>query len=42
MRWAVHVARRGQEIWWGDPRERDHVESLGLGGRIILKFIFKK
>jgi hypothetical protein len=42
MRWAVHVARRGQEIWWEDLNERDHVESLGVGGRIILKFIFKK
>jgi hypothetical protein len=42
MRWAVHVARRGTGELVGDLRERDHVEDLGIGGRIILKFIFKK
>jgi len=42
MRWAVHVARRGTGELEGDLRERDHVEDLGIGGRIILKFIFKK
>jgi hypothetical protein len=24
-------------FWWGDPRERDHLEDLGIDGRIILK-----
>jgi hypothetical protein len=26
----------------GDLRERDHLEDLSIGGRIILKWIFKK
>jgi hypothetical protein len=29
-------------FWWGDLRERDHLDDLGLDGRIILKWIFKK
>jgi len=33
----VHV-----EFWWGNPRERDSMENLGIDGRIILKRIFKK
>jgi len=27
-------------FWWGDPRERDHLEDLVVEGRIILKRIF--
>jgi len=27
---------------WGDTRERDHLEDLGIDGNIILKWIFKK
>jgi hypothetical protein len=29
-------------FWWGNLRERDHLEDLGLDRRIILKRIFKK
>jgi hypothetical protein len=30
------------QFWWGNLRERDHFEDLGIGWRIILKWIFKK
>ena len=33
----VHVG-----FFWGNLRERDHLEHPGLGGRIILKWIFKQ
>jgi hypothetical protein len=47
MRWAGHVAcmETGEVhtgFWWRDLRERDHLEDLGVDGRIILKWIFKK
>ena len=47
MRWAEHVARMGRgkvhtEFWWGNLRNRDHSEDPGVGGRIILKLIFRK
>jgi hypothetical protein len=47
MRLAGHVAcireRRGIYIgvWWGNLRERDHLEDLGIDGRIILRWIFR-
>ena len=47
MRWAGHVARMGERrgacrIWWGNLRERDHLENPGVDGRIILRWIFRK
>ena len=31
-----------KRLWWGDPRERDHLEDVGVDGRVILKRVFKK
>ena len=47
MRWSGHVARmREGEVctgfWWGNLRERDHLEDSGTDGRIILRWIFRK
>jgi len=47
MIWAGHVARVGTGevhigFWLGDLMEGDHLEDMGVGGRIILKLIFKK
>jgi hypothetical protein len=33
----VHIV-----FWWGELRESDHLEDLGIDGRIILKWIFKE
>ena len=29
-------------FWWGNLRERDHLEDPGIDGRIILRPIFRK
>ena len=46
MRWAGHVAHMGKRrgvcrVLWGNLRERDYLEGLGIDGRIILTLIFK-
>jgi hypothetical protein len=43
MRWAGHVARMGRGemftgFWFGGQNVRDHLEDLGLGGRITLRW----
>jgi len=47
MRWAGHEACTGRRdvytrFWWGNLRKRDHLENLGVDGRIILRWIFRK
>jgi hypothetical protein len=37
--WETGEVQTG--FWWGDLMERDHLEDLGLDGRIILKLIYK-
>jgi hypothetical protein len=34
---GVHIG-----FWWGELREIDHLEDLGIDGRIGLKWVFKK
>jgi len=29
-------------LWWGNLRERDHLEDSGVDGRVILKWVFEK
>jgi hypothetical protein len=37
------VERTGPyRVWWGNLKKRDHLENLGVNGRIILKWIFKE
>ena len=47
MRWAGHVAHMGGEErriqgFSGYLRERDHLGNAGIGGRIVLRWIFRK
>jgi len=47
MRWEGHVllGERGEwctGVWWGNLREKDHLEDLGIDGKIILRWLFRK
>ena len=37
--WRVELYTR---FWWGNLRERDHLENPGVDGIVILKSIFRK
>jgi hypothetical protein len=39
---GVCGGRGAYRVWWGDLRERDHLEDLGEDIKIILKWILKK
>jgi hypothetical protein len=44
IRWAWHVARMGRGqvhtgFWWGNLKERGHLEDPGMAGRIIVIWI---
>jgi hypothetical protein len=44
MKWAGHVARMGEErkctrFWWESPKERDHLEDQGVGGKMGSEWI---
>ena len=47
IRWAVHVARMGEErgvyrVLVGKPEERNHWGDLGVEGWIILRWISRR
>ena len=47
MRWAGHAAHMGERrvytgFWWGNLRERDHLEDPGVDWWTILRWIFRK
>jgi hypothetical protein len=47
MGWAGHVAQMGRRemhmgFWWKSQKERDHLENVDIGERIILRWILEK
>ena len=38
--WEMGEVPRG--FWWGDLRERVHLQDLGVDRKMILKLIFRK
>jgi len=42
MRLCSMWGRGEKGIWWRNPSERDCLKNPGIGGRITLRWIFKK
>jgi hypothetical protein len=42
MRWARHVAHRGERYMKGFGGETDHLEGRGIDGRIIMRWILSR
>jgi hypothetical protein len=40
--WHVRRGEVHTGLWWGDVMKIDHLEDLGVDGRVILKWIFEK
>ena len=38
--WETEEVHTG--FWWGNMRERDHLEDPGVDGRIMLRWVFRK
>jgi hypothetical protein len=46
-KWVGHIARTGERgdvyrFWWGNLREKDHLEDPDIDGRLLLRWIFRK
>jgi hypothetical protein len=41
MTWTGHVAHMGENFYFKDMKERDHLEELCIDGQIILEWIRK-
>jgi len=39
---CVREGRGSDGFWWGGLRERDHLVSVGIDGRIILRWILNR
>jgi hypothetical protein len=35
------MGKRYIGVWWGNLREKDHLEEAGVDGRIILRWIYR-
>jgi len=40
--YSTYGGEENTGFWWGNLRERDHLEGTGLDGRIILRWTFGK